>query len=97
MQWIYVYFTDYVLSKNVFFKMILLYTIEQNLSFLRHLVVEISHLKYDAYCVIPTGASDLKLFVGGVLLISCNTIHCKIVFISIVLSLVGGGGGGGGG
>ena len=50
----------------------------QSFIMLRHLVDEITRFKFDDYRVIRTGASDLKLFVGGVyiysvLLGSCNT------------------------
>ena len=33
---------------------------------LPYLVAEISRFKFDDFCVIRTGATDLKLFVGGV-------------------------------
>ena len=39
---------------------------KQNLKIPRHLVGEILHFEFDAYRAILTGASDLKLFVGGV-------------------------------
>ena len=41
--------------------MILLYAFKQNFSILRHLVGDILHFEFDAYCVILPGASDLKL------------------------------------
>ena len=66
MQWVYDYFTEYVLNKKGSLKEILLYIIEQYFNILRHLAGEISHLQCDAYRVILTGASDLKLFVDSV-------------------------------
>ena len=50
----------------VFLKKRLLNTLMQICIMLRHLVVEISRFKFDDYRVIRTGASDLKLFWGGV-------------------------------
>ena len=47
-------------------KRILLNILVQIVVMLRHLVAEISRFKFNDYCVIRTGASDLKLFVGGV-------------------------------
>ena len=38
----------------------------QIFTMLRHLVAEISRFKFDDYRAIRTGASDLKLFLGGV-------------------------------
>ena len=61
-----VYSTDYVLNNMVFLRRILLDTLIQNFIMLRHLVDEISRVKFDDYRVIRTGARDLKLFVGGV-------------------------------
>ena len=63
MQWIYVYFTDYVVHKIFSFKGSYLYTFMQ---YFQHPTPFGWHLQCDAYCVILTGASDLKLFVGGV-------------------------------
>ena len=54
------------LENNVIFEMISSRTIKQNFSILHHLVGEISHFEFDAYRESLTGASDLKLFVGGV-------------------------------
>ena len=64
-----VYSTDYVLNNMVFLRRILLDTLIQNFIMLRHLVDEISRVKFYDYRVIRTGASDLPLFVGGV----CDT------------------------
>ena len=50
----------------VFLRESLLDTLMQIFIMLRHLVVEISRFKFDDYRVIRTGASDLKLFWGGV-------------------------------
>ena len=51
----------------VFLRKSLLDTLMQILIMVRHLVAEISRFKFDDYRVIRTGASDLKLFLGGVL------------------------------
>ena len=45
---------------------IVLSTVKLTFRILRYLVGEILHFKFDAYCAVLTGASDLKLFVGGV-------------------------------
>ena len=63
-QWIHVYCNDYVLNNMVFFRRILLDTLMQICTMLRHLVAEISGFKFDNNSVIRTGASDLKLFCG---------------------------------
>ena len=49
-----------------FFRESLLDTLMQIFIMRRHLVAEISRFKVDDYRVIRTGASDLKLFLGGV-------------------------------
>ena len=46
---------------------------------LRHLVAEISRFKFDDYREIRTGASDLKLFWGGVYWIKDNWENCLIL------------------
>ena len=51
----------------VFSRKRLLDTHMQIFTMLRHFVAEISRFKFDDYRVIRTGASDLKLFLGGVL------------------------------
>ena len=51
----------------VFLRKSLLDTLMQIFIMLRHLVAEISRFKFDDYRVIGTGASNLKLFGGGVL------------------------------
>ena len=61
-----VYCTDCVLNNMVFCWRILLDTLMQMFVMLRQLVADISRFKFDNYRVIHTGASDLKLFVGGV-------------------------------
>ena len=58
----YVYCTDYILKNMGFFKKRLLDILMQFFIMLRHLVAEISRFKFDDYCVIRTGASDLKRF-----------------------------------
>ena len=50
----------------VFLRRSLLDTLMQIFIMLPRLVAEISRFKFDDYCVIHTGASDLKLFLGGV-------------------------------
>ena len=50
----------------VFLTRILWDTHMQIFVMLRYVVAEISRFKFDDYRVIRTGASDLKLFVGGV-------------------------------
>ena len=50
----------------VFLMESLLDTLMQILIMLRHLVAEISRFKFEDYRVIRTGASDLKLYLGGV-------------------------------
>ena len=42
--------------------------VARNFSILRRWVRELSHFKIDAYLVILTAASDLKVYVGGVYL-----------------------------
>ena len=56
----------------VFLRKSLLDTLMQIIIMLWHLVAEISRFKFDDYCVIRTGASDLKLFLGGVFTIYCQ-------------------------
>ena len=51
----------------IFHWRILLITLMQIFIMLRHLVAEISRFKFVDYRVIRTGASDLKLFVSGVI------------------------------
>ena len=53
-------------NKIIFWRKSLLNTLMQIFIMLRHLAAEISRFKIDDYCVIRTGASDLKLFLGGV-------------------------------
>ena len=50
----------------IFWRKSLLNALVQIFMMLRHLVAEISRFKFDDYCVICTGASDLKLLLGGV-------------------------------
>ena len=50
----------------VFLSKTLLDTLMQIFIMLRHLVAQISRFKFDYYREIRTGASDLKLFLGGV-------------------------------
>ena len=50
----------------VFLRKRILDTLMQIFIMLRHLVAEISRFKFDHYRAISTGASDLKLFLGGV-------------------------------
>ena len=52
----------------IFLRKSLLETLMQIFIMLLHLVTEISCFKFDDYRVIRTGASDLKLFWGGVYL-----------------------------
>ena len=60
----------------IFFKRkCLLDTLMQIFIMLRHLVAEISRFKFDDYRVIRTGASDLKLFWGGVYAIYTNNLN----------------------
>ena len=59
-------FTDYVYDNKIFYYKILSHTINQSFSMVRHTVGKISHFEFGAFRVIHTGASDLKLFVGGV-------------------------------
>ena len=66
MQWIYVYFNVHVLKNNAVFQRILLHTVKQNFSILRHLVGKISHLEFNVYRTILTEASYWKLFAGVV-------------------------------
>ena len=49
-------------NKIIFWRKSLLNTLMQIFIMLRHLAAEISRFKIDDYCVIRTGASDLKLF-----------------------------------
>ena len=58
--------SDYFLNNMVFSKRILLDTLMQIFIMLRHLVAKISRFEFDDYRVIRTGASNPKLFVGGV-------------------------------
>ena len=92
MQWIYVYFTDYVLSNNGFFKMILLHTLEQNFIILRHLVGEISHLQYDAYYVISRWSKWPKKFCGWCIMLLVyflSTSPCQcIMYIYRVIYMI---------
>ena len=60
----YVCISSFVFGQDYFYR-ISSQTTKQNLCFLWHLVDEISHFEFDAYCVILTGATDLTLFVGG--------------------------------
>ena len=53
-------------NKIIFWRKSLLNTLMQIFIMLRHLAAEISRFKIDDYCVIRTGASDLKLFLGRV-------------------------------
>ena len=50
----------------LFLRKSLLDTLMQIFIMLRHLVAEISRFKFDDYLVIGKGASDIKLFLGGV-------------------------------
>ena len=88
MKQVYVYFIFCVLDNNVFLKRILLYTLKQNFSILRHLVGEISQSEFDAYRVTLPGTSDSKLFVGGVsiLVVGIIRIHYTSAESGIVLS-----------
>ena len=63
---------DYVLTNMVFFRRSLLDTLMQIFVMLRHLLVEILRFQVDDYRVILTGASDIKLFVGGVCIHKIN-------------------------
>ena len=59
-------YTDYILNNMVFLRKSLLDILMQIFIILRHLVAKISRFKFDDHSVIRTGASDLKLFLGGV-------------------------------
>ena len=60
MQEIYVYFADYYLDKRLTYKRILQHVTLQN--FLPLFVVEIWRFQFDAYHVILTEVSDIKLY-----------------------------------
>ena len=59
---IYVYRTDYIINKMIYWRKSFLNTFMQIFIMLRHLVAEISRFKFDDYRAICTGVSDLKLF-----------------------------------
>ena len=60
----------------IFLSKSLLDTLMKIFIMLRHLVVEISRFTFDDYRVIRKGASDLKLFLGGV---------CMYIYIYIYI------------
>ena len=60
MQWWYVLHRLCLYDKVIFYRTLSL-AIKQNVNMLRHLFGEISHFEFDAYHVILTGASDLKI------------------------------------
>ena len=68
----YVYCTDYILNNMIFLSKSLLDTLMQIFIMLRHLFTEISRFKLDDFRVIRTGASDLKLYLGGVYCMKYN-------------------------
>ena len=62
MQEMYVYFADYDLDKRLTYKRILQHVALQNFSVLPRFVVEIWRFQFDAYRVILTEVSDIKLY-----------------------------------
>ena len=74
--------TDYILNNMVFLRKRLLDTLMQIFIMLRHLVAEISRFQFDDYRGIRTGASDLKLFLGGVVVKYCHSNSSNLSHIN---------------